>query len=341
MMFGLVRQGINRPRKIPGFLKRQFDFRLRLISNKLPPRWTLKDFTGLDYLIVEPVSDIEQPALTGDGIDDFSAAWVADPFLQYDDRSYYLFAEAAKSGYPDNGACLVWYESDDGIDWEYQGIVLNKEPGSKVIDSYPQVIKHDNSRFLIPSFGADPGLDQFHIYEFIDFPGKVEHVESPISGPVRGDPTVFEWDGRWYCIFEDFDYCLRLYCSETLVGGNWTEHPSSPVEDERQLRPGGRPVVKSDYIDFFTQGPRSDRTSLLYHRITTLTPTAFSWEEVPASPVVYPAGCPGRWNEWKMHHMDYVQTGPKQALVAVDGQDRNHNWSIGIYRISPGSNYSL
>lgn len=338
-MLDFVRRGIAHPQKIPGYLKYHFARQLRLGLNQIPPIWTFRSYSESDYLIVEPDPAIEQPILTGDEIDEFSAEWVADPFLQYNNGTFYLFAEAAKNEYPNNGACLVWYESGNGNDWEYGGILLDKDPEDNVIDSYPQVVKSNDTRYLIPSFATKSDLDQFHIYEFTDFPKEVEHVESSISGPVRGDPTVFEWKDNWYCIFEDFDYCLRLYYSDTLIGGDWFEHESSPIEEERQLRPGGRPIVKPNWVDFFTQGPRSNRTSLLYHRITRLSPVDFEWKEVPLSPVVYPASCPGTWNEWQMHHMDVLTQSPRRGLVAVDGQNRDGNWCISLYRLSCECNY--
>ncbi|SFG17492.1 hypothetical protein SAMN04488063_1661 [Halopelagius inordinatus] len=286
-------------------------------------------------LTVKPYRGIDQPVVDGTEIHDFAADWVADPFLQYDDGTYYLFAEAAKNEYPKNGACLVWYESPDGLSWKYQGVVLDRQPGSDMTDSYPQVIQHEGTRYLVPSFARGSNADEFRIYEFTDFPAELNHVETPVSEGVRGDPTLFNWQNKWYCIFEDFDHHLRLYYSDSFLDGNWVEHPESPIETSRELRPGGRPIVRSDCIDFFTQGPRSKRTSLLCYRITEISPERFEWTEIEASPVLYPASHSGRWNELKMHHIDTLEPpNDGKSIVSVDGQNRHGDYSIGIYRPS-------
>lgn len=339
-MSSLLRRGIQNPGEVPRFVRRNVRRRWRVIANRVPPRWTWSDRDFEGVLTVEPHPEVDQPALDGSEVDDFSAAWVADPFLAYEGDTYYLFAEAAKESYPENGACLVWYESDDGLDWSYGGVAVDVEPESDMTDSYPQVVDVDGTWYLVPSFARGSGVDDFRIYEFENFPTGLELTETPIRGIVRGDPTLFEWDGRWYCVFEDSSHHLRLFHASSFLGGEWTEHPRSPIEAERKLRPGGRPVVREDGVDFFTQGPLSNRTSLLYHRITTVSPEEFRWHEVGPSPITYPASHPGDWNELNMHHLDYLDPGgDDRRIVAVDGQNRRGEYAIGIYRVAPGCDY--
>lgn len=338
-MYNLFTKRVKNGKKTILSICRSTKKRAKIEINKLPPLWTLTGTEYTDYLTVEPRLEVSQPVLNGSEIDDFDAEWVADPFIQFDSGRYYLFAEAAKKNYPENGACLVWYESDDGLTWEYQGKVLDVQPDSDMTDSYPQVIKYQGDWFLVPSFYRGDPVNDLQVYKFDNFPSNVKLTYSDIKGKIRGDPTLFRSNNVWYCVFEDFDYNLQLYYSDSFLRPNWKKHPCNPIETERKLRPGGRPIVHDSGVDFFTQGPRSDRISLLYHRITDVSPETFTWKEVEPSPILHPASIAGRWNELSMHHIDFTISNNSEPIIVVDGKDRNGNYSIGIYGVSNNSSY--
>jgi hypothetical protein len=49
--------------------------------------------------------------------------------------------------------------------------------------------------------------------------------------------TIFEFDGKWWIFFMDDDLGghgqeTRLFCADSFLGANWTEHPSSPVRTQ-------------------------------------------------------------------------------------------------------------
>ncbi|TKX82274.1 hypothetical protein [Halorubrum sp. SD626R] len=337
----LLLRGLRNPNKVPPFVYYKIKQRWRILSNRLPPLWRFNKKDSYESLTVEPHPQVHQPALDGSEIEDFAVDWVADPFIHYENGKYYLFAEAAKAGYPNNGACLVWYESDNGLYWCYKGVLLDMQPNSDMTDSYPQLISHQGKRYMVPSFARGREINDLQIYNFKHFPSELKLADTAIHGEIRGDPTLFQWDWDWYCIFEDFDYNLRLYYSDSLIGSGWYEHPSSPIENKQDLRPGGKPIVNDDFIDFFVQGPRSKRTNLLYYRITELSRESFHWEEVRTSPILYPASHQGKWNETNMHHISHTCSNGEAPIIAVDGQDRNNDYAIGVYQVSPQSTYQI
>lgn len=192
---GLLSRGLNNPDRILPFIQNKVRSRWRIVSNRIPPLWTITQQEISEYLIVEPHPGVQQPILDGSEIDDFDVDWVADPFIHYEGNKYYLFAEAAKAGYPNNGACLIWYESDQGLKWEYKGTVLDLQPDSDMTDSYPQIVKDRGKWYMVPSFARGNEINEMRIYKFENFPNGLKLADVAIHGEIRGDPTLFSGRG--------------------------------------------------------------------------------------------------------------------------------------------------
>ena len=79
------------------------------------------------------------------------------------------------------------------------------------------------------------------------FPDRWERTGTLLEVPVV-DPTVVEWDGRWWLFGgrrdRDANTELWLWSAASLFGP-WTGHPQNPVKiDVTSSRPAGTPFVR-------------------------------------------------------------------------------------------------
>ena len=93
------------------------------------------DFTG---------DNVSNPVLTARDITDIPAAFVADPFLIYQNNTYYMFFEVLNT-YTDQGDIGLAI-SNDGFNWTYEQIILDEDFHL----SYPCVFKWKNDYYMIP-----------------------------------------------------------------------------------------------------------------------------------------------------------------------------------------------
>ncbi|WP_254832076.1 glucosamine inositolphosphorylceramide transferase family protein [Haloglomus salinum] len=221
--------------------------------------------------------------------------------------------------------------SPDGRDWTYEGVVL---PAAQAEHTYPHVFHHDDDWWMVPSpAGSTP--DELRVYRAADFPTDWELVETTLAGEVRIDPTPFEYDGTWFLVHQAPDYTVRLRYSDRLVGGEWHEHPASPLFDPggNDIAPGGRPLVDASAgtVDLFFR--RGDPGIVEAWRVVDPSRDEWSMHELPTSPVVSGSGEPGAWDERNVHHVDAgLARATGSDLVLVDGQDADRRYRLGVAR---------
>lgn len=290
-------------------------------------------------LHVEPHPGVENPVLTAADVDDVDGIhFVADPVIVHDDDRFHLFFEVKSDaprrlfGLRGGGAQfdIAHATSDDGLDWRYEGVVL---PDEQAGHTYPLVFRHDGDWVMTPS-PAGSTSKELRVYRADPFPGEWELVDRALTGEVRIDPTPFRFEGRWYLLYQEadsFDVVLRY--ADSLVGGEWREHPESPLftPGGNDVAPGGRPLVRDGYVDVFFR--RGTPGIVEAWRLLDLSPDSLAARELPTSPVVSGTGEADTWNGRNMHHLDAGLTEASgHDLVLVDGQDDNRDYYVGIYR---------
>jgi len=266
--------------------------------------------------------------------------FIADPFVVYEAGRYHCFFEVKSR---DRRSLLGVREtnpqfdighatSTDGLDWEYQGVVLSR---TRAEHTYPFVFQHAEEWVMTPSpAGSTP--DEFRVYRADRFPDEWALVDRALTGEVRIDPTPFEFEGTWYLLYQEagtYDVVLRY--ADSLVDGDWVEHPESPLFSPggNDIAQGGRPFVHDGSVDvFFRKGTPGIVEQWRFH---DLSPATLKMSELPASPVVSGTGGDG-WNGRNMHHVDAAPAERSaDDFALVDGQDEQGDYRLGIYRREP------
>ncbi|WP_276258554.1 hypothetical protein [Haloglomus litoreum] len=299
-------------------------------------------------LRVDRASDADRnPVLTAADVDDAAhVSFVADPFVvragedtATDAGPYHCFFEVKRRdrrsllGLRDTEARfdIGHATSPDGRDWTYRGVVL---PAAQAEHTYPHVLRQDGDWLMVPSpAGSTP--DELRVYRANDFPAGWELVDTALTGEVRIDPTPFRFAGTWFLVHQAPDYTVRLRYSDRLVGGDWHEHPASPLFDPggNDIAPGGRPLVDATAgtVDlFFRRG-----TPGIVESWRVVAPSREDWSmhELPTSPVVSGSGEAGAWDERNVHHVDAgLARATGSDLVLVDGQDTDRRYRLGVAR---------
>ena len=301
---------------------------------------------------IEPHPDVTNPVLTRDDVTDLEEPTaVADPFLAYEDGVYHMFFEVLADDL--DTPAIAHAVSDDGRDWEYDQVVVNERGHF----AFPHVFNWRGTWYMAPDSGSGAGM-HFHggisrVYRADDFPTEWSLVDRPLMRFGMSDPTPILYDDTWYLFggVKDSDtnhLGICLYYADSLVGADWQEHPASLVHDpsvpgnepSRIARPGGRPIVHDDYVDFFFQDCArryGDKTRAF--RITDLTPETYTGYELPCSPVVE-AQLNHDWNHETMHHVDAgLAYSGVDNIVAVDGSPEDRvpgdiKAAIGLYRLT-------
>jgi len=289
---------------------------------------------------LEPHPDVTNPVLTADDVtDEPFADYVADPFVAVAEDTYHLFFEVQYVPEADDSADIGHATSPDGLEWTYQGIVLD-DPYHL---AYPLVCRWEGEWYMTPDKATYDynGVPEFRIYRADPFPSEWVLAERAVINEHFGDPTPVKVGDTWYTfsIEQESVFGTRLHYADSLREGDWTEHPASPVATAaRNRRPAGRPVVLDDGLYcFFQDVARTYGDKVRAFRVTELTRESYSHREIDASPIIEASRSEGDGLAWRadgMHHVDpaLAYTGGPN-VVPVDGKTTGGNWSIGIYRV--------
>jgi hypothetical protein len=289
---------------------------------------------------LEPHPDVTNPVLTADDVtDEPFADYVADPFVAVAGDTYHLFFEVQYVPEAGDSADIGHATSVDGLDWTYQGIVLD-DPYHL---AYPLVFRWEGEWYMTPDKATYDynGVPEFRIYRADPFPSEWVLAERAVINEHLGDPTPVQVGDTWYVfsIEQESVFGTRLHYADSLRDGGWTEHPASPIATAaRNRRPAGRPVVLDDGLYcFFQDVARTYGDKVRAFRVTELTRESYSHTETDASPIVEASREDGDGLAWRadgMHHVDpaLAYTGGPN-VVPVDGKTTSGNWSVGVYRV--------
>jgi len=272
--------------------------------------WAIAIYTGGSPFDFAPPDNVKNPVLTAEDVTDISADFVADPFLVYDNGTWYMFLEVWNK---DTEGDIAYATSEDGFNWNYEQIVLD-EPFHL---TYPYVFNWQGEFYMMPeSYQAN----SIRLYKATDFPAEWSFVGTLLEGSDYVDSAIFRFEDRWWLFTASTENdTLRLYYADELLGP-WTEHPESPVieGDANIARPGGRVLVFDGRIIRYTQDDDPDYgTCVRAFEITELTTTIYEEKPVNENPILEPSG--SGWNAYGMHQIDPHQIDQDEWIACVDG----------------------
>ena len=281
---------------------------------KKQQEWSIGIYQGSSPF--EMSSKIKNPVLTKEDVTDIDALFVADPFMIMVNDSWYMFFEV-KNGY-DHQTDIAYATSKDGLDWEYQEVVLNEQ----FPQSYPYVFEWEGEYYMMAESYV---TNSIRIYRAWDFPRQWILEDILIIGKDFVDPSPVRYNDTWW-IFASTPKNSELYLfySDNLTGP-WIEHPKSPIieGDKNIARPGGRVIEYEGDLYRFAQDDYPYYGNQVWaFKINKLTTT--DYEEVLVEvPVISKE--PSGWNSKGMHTFDAHQIGDEWIAV-VDGYKESIVW---------------
>jgi hypothetical protein len=275
--------------------------------------WSIGIYTGKSPFALRPPAGVVNPVLTAQHVSDVRARYVADPFMLRHESSWYMFFEVLDED--SRRGKIAYARSDDGLHWVYGGVVID-EPFHL---SYPYIVTWHDEVYLVPESGAAKAV---RLYRARQFPTRWVLVCDLLVGEPYADPSLVYHHARWWMFVVSDprrNDSLRLYCAEHL-GGDWTEHPQSPVvvSNPHWARPGGRVFECGGRLYRYAQddSPKYGR-QVWALEITELTTTHYEECLVQDQPVVRGTGW--GWHALGMHHVDVHPRGDGRWIACVDG----------------------
>jgi hypothetical protein len=273
--------------------------------------WTIGIYAGESPFELSSPENIKNPVLTAKDVTDVSAEFVADPFMVYENGTWYMFFEVLNR-LKDQGE-IGLATSKSGLNWHYQQIVISEDFHL----SYPYVFKFKNEYYMIPeSYQAN----SIRLYKAVEFPTQWTFVKTLLDGGDYVDSSILNFQDHWW-IFTTSPKgnILHLYYADELMG-NWIKHPQSPlIEGNFHIsRPGGRVIVYDGKIFRYTQDVAGFYgNKVRAYEITNLTNTDYEEKAIIDNPIIKGSGY--GWNKTGMHTIDPHQLNDSKWIACVDG----------------------
>jgi len=253
----------------------------------------------------------KNPVLTKDQITDIKADFIADPFLIYENNTFYMFFESFNAVTEQGDIGLA--QSSDSITWSYKQIVLD-EPFHL---SYPCVFKYNNEYYMIPETSA---INAIRLYKANNFPYSWSFVETIASGKNFMDNTIFYFNSTWWLFTETgHNDVLRLYYADSLFS-MWTEHPLSPIiaGDANITRPAGNVIQFDNRIVRLAQDDYPYYGNQIFaFEITNLTKQNYNEKSFDGKPFLKGYD---KWNAQGIHQISLCMIGNNRWIAAIDGR---------------------
>lgn len=239
--------------------------------------------------------------------------FMADPFIVKEKNGYYIFFEQFSSKINTTWGDIAVLKSNDLINWEHLGIVLD-EPFHL---SYPNVFKFEDKWYMLPETGS---VNEVRIYESKNFPYNWELSKRLIKNKAISDPIIIISNNFFYLLgYANTDGSLRLYYSDNIFG-RWEEHPRSPIRIGwlKDTRPGGRPEIINGKLIYFVQDHTYGYgTGVIAYQIDSISPTYFKDTRLKDNPVLFRFG--NGWAANGIHQLSWVMLPDSSYFCVVDG----------------------
>ena len=272
--------------------------------------WSIGMFSGSSPFSLSE-DGIQNPVLTKEDVSDVPADFVADPFIFLDNGVYHMFMEVLNRNTSQGD--IAYATSVNGIDWQYQQIVLD-EPFHL---SYPLVFRDNGKIYMIPE---SHNANSVRLYEATNFPTEWTFISELLTGDQLVDNTVFFHNNIWWMFSSTSDNATMYLHYASNIEGPWTSHPQNPIiqNDGNTARPGGRIL---QYGGVFYRMAQDDLPtygeSVRVFQITDISTTSYSEVEISESPILEALG--SGWRSAGMHQVDHIETTPGQWLAVTDG----------------------
>ncbi len=163
----------------------------------------------------------------------------ADPFVYEKNNSYFIFIEELI--YKENKGKIAVIEIDEKGNHTTPKRIIEKEYHL----SYPFVFEDGDTLYMLPETSENRTIE---LYKCVDFPYKWELSKVLMRHVSAVDATIIKTNGKYwmFCNMKENEGAstlvkLFLFYSESLVEGEWINHPMNPiVSDVRQSRPAGK-----------------------------------------------------------------------------------------------------
>lgn len=262
------------------------------------------------YNLTNP-TNVFNPVLTARDVTDVPATGVADPFMVFENNTWYMFFEVVVPNAEE--AIIGVATSNDGLHWFYRQIVLRENFHT----AYPYVFKWQNDYYMIPDTYSKNSI---RLYKAINFPYQWEFIKSLVEGPGYLDASVVNYNNRWWLFTSvPSNDKLYLFYADNLLGP-WTSHKLNPIISGNSdvVRLGGRIV---NYNGVLLRHAQDDNPTygndIHVFEITNITTTSYSEREISGSPFLKESGI--GWNSEGMHNVDPVQIANDNWIACVDG----------------------
>jgi len=271
--------------------------------------WAIGIYTGDTPFSLSDPLDVDNPVITYRDITDIDARFVADPFMLFDQKTWFMFFEILNK--KDNKGVIGLATSKDGKKWDYDSVVLEE----KFHLSYPYVFRHNGEYYMIPETSNDSSV---RLYKATSFPLKWVLEKKIMNGVRFVDTSVVYHNDRWWMFACPWEGILNLYSAEILTG-KWVLHPQSPIvdNDKNIARPGGRVFLYNEKLYRIAM----DVVPTYGNKLRAFEIIALSeneYLEVPANDLRIGASGNG-WNGIAMHNLDPVQA-EGEWIGSVDGK---------------------
>lgn len=176
----------------------------------------------------------------------------ADPFLWFQDGTYYLFIE--EKLYSTNIGRILCLTLDANLKVKSSEVVLEKPYHL----SYPFLFQHQGELYMVPESHQNNRID---LYKCRNFPSQWEFEKTLIPDIRAVDATLVEKDNKWWLFANSFEKggsswdTLHLYMADDPLSDRWTAHLQNPVvKDIHSARPAGRFLLKDGCLIRPSQG---------------------------------------------------------------------------------------
>ncbi|MDQ0458356.1 glucosamine inositolphosphorylceramide transferase family protein [Rhizobium paknamense] len=274
--------------------------------------WSIGIYEGDSIFSMKPSTKIRNPVITIDSITDVRASLVADPFMIFVNKQWYMFFEVMNED--ERKGEIGAATSKDLLKWEYIGIVLKESFHL----SYPFIFVDGDDVYMAPETLGAGGVV---LYKAVNFPHSW-HQQGMLVKGTHADPTIIKHEGLWWLFSCTTPYqhdSLSISWAENLHGP-WLPHDLNPVySDSKSIsRPAGRMVDEGgNILRFFQNCSRIYGESVGVAKIQRLSKDHYDEHIKEGSDVLGPSGI--GWNATRMHHIDCHRTETGSWVACVDG----------------------
>ncbi|HYG99969.1 MAG TPA: hypothetical protein VD837_12620 [Terriglobales bacterium] len=200
--------------------------------------------------------------------------YYADPFLiKHRDKHYIFFEDYILK---QRKGVISYMPYIPGVGYGEAKVALETEYHL----SYPLIFHWQGEIFMMPETSKARRIE---VFRAVEFPGKWQREAVLINNVVAYDPTLVEYDGKFWLFFSGMvrhggeNQDLWLYYSDTPFG-KWHAHPQNPiVSDVRRARPAGCIFMEDGHL----YRPGQDCTRVYGHAVSlnlieVLTTTRYS-----------------------------------------------------------------